>query len=83
MQQPPAVPKGLYFKWEQELWTLLWVGAAEGGLVPGVDGLLIQEFAAPQIVQALNKDLLPFSPTSASRICLWVAAGSQTPTFIQ
>ena len=35
------------------------------------------------LVKHLNKDLFPFLPTSASRICLLVPGGSQSPTLVQ
>ena len=56
-------------------WAFLWVSRR--------GGLLRQASVFPQIVQHLNKDLFPFLPTSASRICLLVPGGSQSPTLVQ
>ena len=79
--------KGWYFKMEQEFWALpffffflscwgwlgfVWVLQERWALSQGVPPFY-------QIVHHPDKNFPTFSPAFASRVCLLVAAGSQTP----
>lgn len=77
--------KGWYFEMEHEFWALLFGGTVVLRMVElclGFAGKVNLESRSPpfyQIVHHPDKNFFPFLPAFASKVCLLVAAGSQTP----